>query len=48
MITFERKREKAKRNRLEITKRGDLRLKLTKLVPQIKQICSQRQGQGSH
>ena len=38
----------AKRNRLEITKRGDLRLKLTKLVPRIKQICSQRQGQGSH
>ncbi|XP_029641288.1 protein FAM200A-like [Octopus sinensis] len=26
----------AKRNRLEITKRGDLRLKLTKLSPQIK------------
>ncbi|XP_029633744.1 SCAN domain-containing protein 3-like [Octopus sinensis] len=29
----------AKRNRLEITKRGDLRLKLTKLSPQIKNLC---------
>ena len=38
----------AKRNRLEITKRGDLRLKLTKLSPRIKDICRMRQAQGSH
>ena len=38
----------AKRNQLEITKRGDLRLKLTKLEPRIKQLCSQHQAQGSH
>ncbi|CAI9718247.1 domain-containing 3-like [Octopus vulgaris] len=38
----------AKRNRLEITKRGDLRLKLTKLSPQIKNLCCMHQAQGSH
>ena len=38
----------AKRNRLEITKRGDLRLKLTKLSPRIKDICRMHQAQGSH
>ena len=38
----------AKRNQLEITKRGDLRLKLTKLEPRIKQLCRQHQAQGSH
>ena len=29
-----------KRNRLDITKRCDLRLKLTKFLPQIKSLCS--------
>ncbi|XP_029641234.1 protein ZBED8-like [Octopus sinensis] len=38
----------AKRNRLEITKHGDLRLKLTKLSPQIKNLCCMHQAQGSH
>ena len=38
----------AKRNQLEITKLGDLRLKLTKLEPRIKQLCSQHHAQGSH
>ena len=38
----------AKRNQLEITKRGDLRLKLAKLEPRIKHLCSQHQAQGSH
>lgn len=37
-----------KRNRLDITKRGDLRLKLTKLVPNIKSLCSRHEAQGSH
>ncbi len=37
-----------KRNRLAITKRGDLRLKLSKLVPRIKTLCSKHQAQGSH
>lgn len=31
-----------KRNRLEITKRGDLRLKLTHLMPRIKALCTKR------
>jgi hypothetical protein len=31
-----------KRNRLDITNRGDLRLKLTKLDPDIKFLCSKR------
>ncbi|XP_038669014.1 SCAN domain-containing protein 3-like [Scyliorhinus canicula] len=37
-----------KRNRLDITKRGDLRLKLTKLEPNIKSLCSRHEAQGSH
>ena len=37
-----------KRNRLDITQRGDLRLKLTKLEPNIKSLCSKHQAQGSH
>ena len=36
------------RNRLEITKRGDLRLALTKLKPDIEKIVSHHQAQGSH
>ncbi|XP_076042678.1 zinc finger BED domain-containing protein 5-like [Oratosquilla oratoria] len=37
-----------KRNSLDIIKRGDLRLKLTKLLPNIKSLCSKHQAQGSH
>ena len=37
-----------KRIRLNITKRGDLRLKLTKLVPNIISLCSRPEAQGSH
>lgn len=37
-----------KRNRLDIFQRGDLRLKLTKLEPNIKSLCSRHQAQGSH
>ena len=37
-----------KRNRLSITKRGDLRLNLTKLVPNIKSLFSRHEAQGSH
>ncbi|CAK9813138.1 SCAN domain-containing protein 3 [Anthophora plagiata] len=37
-----------KRNRLDITQRRDLRLKLTKLEPNIKSLCSKHQAQGSH
>ncbi|CAK9816137.1 SCAN domain-containing protein 3 [Anthophora plagiata] len=37
-----------KRNRLDITQRGDLRLKLTKLEPNIKSLCSKHQAQGCH
>ncbi|XP_029641238.1 uncharacterized protein LOC115216179 [Octopus sinensis] len=37
-----------KRNWLDITKRGDLRLKLTKLVPNIKFLRSRHEAQGSH
>ena len=37
-----------KRNRLGITKRENLRLKLTKLSPRIKDLCRQHQVQGSH
>jgi len=37
-----------KRNRLDITQRGDLRLKLTKLEPNIKSLCTKHQAQGSH
>jgi len=39
---------RAKQNQLEITKRGDLRLKLTNVEPQIKQICNQDQVQRSN
>ena len=37
-----------KRNKLDITKRGDLRLKLTKMVPEISSLASKHQPQGSH
>jgi hypothetical protein len=37
-----------RRNQLDITQRGDLRLKLTKLEPDIKSLCSMHQAQGSH
>ena len=37
-----------KRNRLDITKRGDLRLKLTTCLPRIKSLCSRHHAQGSH
>ena len=37
-----------KRNRLDITRRGDLRLKLTKLEPDIKSLCRRHDAQGSH
>ncbi|GFX87206.1 hypothetical protein TNCV_801191 [Trichonephila clavipes] len=37
-----------KRNRLDITQRWDLRLKLTQLEPNIKSIGSKHQAQGSH
>ena len=36
------------RNRLEITKRGDLRLKLTNLVPRIKSLCKNHEASFSH
>jgi len=39
---------RAKRNQLENCKDVDLRLKLTKLEPRIKQICNQHQAQSSH
>jgi len=39
---------RAKGNRLEISKRGHLRLKLTKLEPRIKQTCDQHQTPNSH
>ncbi|GFX07941.1 uncharacterized protein TNCV_4162101 [Trichonephila clavipes] len=38
----------ARKLRLDITQRGDLRLKLTKLEPNIKSLCSKHQEQGSH
>ncbi|XP_065665554.1 SCAN domain-containing protein 3-like [Hydra vulgaris] len=37
-----------KRNRFDITQRGDLRMKLTKLEPNIKSLCNLHQAQGSH
>ncbi|CAH2084916.1 unnamed protein product [Euphydryas editha] len=37
-----------KRNRLDITQRGDLRLKLSKLEPNINSLYSKHQAQGSH
>ena len=37
-----------KRGSLDITRRGDLRLKLTKLMPDIKSLIRQHQAQGSH
>ncbi|GFW10088.1 hypothetical protein TNCV_4208511 [Trichonephila clavipes] len=37
-----------KRNRLDIIKRGDLRLKLTKLEPYIRSLCCRRDASGSH
>ncbi|GFT34032.1 uncharacterized protein TNCV_4384811 [Trichonephila clavipes] len=37
-----------KRNRLNITKRGDLRLKLTKLENDIKSLCRRHDASGSH
>lgn len=36
------------RNRLDITKRGDLRLALTRLQPDIKKLVSRHQPRGSH
>ena len=36
-----------KRNRLDITKRGDLRLRITKSVPNIKSLCSRYVPEGS-
>ncbi|GFU77198.1 uncharacterized protein TNCV_152441 [Trichonephila clavipes] len=36
------------RNGLAITKRGDLRLKLTKLEPDIKSFCRRHDASGSH
>ena len=36
------------RNRLDIVKRGDLRLALSNLEPDIKKLASQHQAQGSH
>ena len=38
----------SKRNRLYITKRGDLRLKLTNLSPRVKDMCRLHQAQISH
>lgn len=38
----------SKRNRLEITQRGDLRLKLTSIAPEIKKLCAQQTAQISH
>ena len=35
-------------NSLDISKRRDLRLKLTKFVPNIKSLCSRHEVQGSH
>ncbi|XP_065671819.1 protein FAM200A-like [Hydra vulgaris] len=37
-----------KRNRLDITQREDLRMKLTKLEPNIKSLCNQHQAKRSH
>ncbi|GFW59501.1 hypothetical protein TNCV_3221551 [Trichonephila clavipes] len=37
-----------KRNRLDITKRGDWRLKLTKLEPDIKSLCRRHEASGFH
>ena len=37
-----------KRGSLDITKRGDLRLKLTRLIPDIKSLIHGHQAQGSH
>ncbi|XP_065668171.1 SCAN domain-containing protein 3-like [Hydra vulgaris] len=37
-----------KRNHLDITQRRDLKMKLTKLEPNIKSFCYQYQAQGSH
>ncbi|GFU09769.1 uncharacterized protein TNCV_1765771 [Trichonephila clavipes] len=37
-----------KRNRLDIIKRGDLRLKLTKLEPYIRFLCCRHDASGSH
>ena len=37
-----------KRNRLHITKGGDLRLMLTKLLPDIKSLCIRNDAHGSH
>ncbi|XP_023238193.1 SCAN domain-containing protein 3-like [Centruroides sculpturatus] len=37
-----------KRNRLDITQRGDLRFKLTKLEPDIKSLCKKHQVHKSH
>ena len=40
--------KKKKKNQLNITQQGDLRLKPTKLEPDIKSLCSKHQAQGSH
>uniref|UniRef100_A0A5S6Q618 DUF4371 domain-containing protein n=1 Tax=Trichuris muris TaxID=70415 RepID=A0A5S6Q618_TRIMR len=37
-----------KRNRLEIAERGDLRLRLTNMAPDLQELVSRRQPQGSH
>ncbi|KAJ8030984.1 hypothetical protein HOLleu_27563 [Holothuria leucospilota] len=37
-----------KRGSLDITERGDLCLKLTKLVPDVKTLVQKHQAQGSH
>ena len=37
-----------KRNLLDITERGDLRQKLSKLIPNTRSLCSKHQAQGSH
>ena len=37
-----------KRNRLHICKRGDLRIKLSKLVPDVSALAKKHQAQGSH
>ena len=37
-----------KRNQIAIALCGDLRLKITKLKPQIKHICNQHQSQSLH
>ena len=40
--------QRSKKNKLEITKCGNLRLKLIKLEPRNNRICSHHQAQSSH